>query len=202
MKITVSDFIIKRLKELGCRHIFSIPGTSCADFLLKLDDNPNIDYVVPVNELEAGYIADGYARQNNIGVLSVSYGVGTLSLANAVASALTERVPMIILNGGPTEEDLRIEREMGILFSHSTGRLHTDYEVFKHITLGATILKNFSRAQEKIDHLFSLATKEWGPVYLEIPQNKWLDEIDYEETPLSLNREESATKIECFWQDF
>jgi TPP-dependent 2-oxoacid decarboxylase len=34
-----------------------------------------------------GYAADGYAKVHCLGAVSVSYGVGTLSLANAIADA-------------------------------------------------------------------------------------------------------------------
>ncbi len=201
MKTTIAEHIIKRLKELGCHHVFGIPGTSCAAFFNKVEELSNIDYVVTANELEAGYIADGYGRQNNIGVVCVSYGVGTLSLANATASALTEKVPMLILNGGPTEKDLRIERDMDVLFAHSTGRLHTDYQVFKHITVGAKIIKDLSNAQKDIDDLLETAMREYGPVYIEIPQNKWLEEINSVETPLCLECKSSESQLDLLFKE-
>jgi hypothetical protein len=72
--------------------------------------------------LEAGYAADGYARLRQIGVVSVSYGVGTLCLVNAVAGSLAEKIPLVVVNGGPSERELWVERNQGVLFSHSTGR--------------------------------------------------------------------------------
>lgn len=177
MNMTIADFILHRLKQLGCRHVFGIPGTSCAGVFEAIDRTEGIDYVLTTNELEAGYLADGYGRQGVIGAACVSYGVGTLSLANAVASALTERAPMIILNGGPTDNDLRIEEDFGVLFSHSTGRRDTDLKVFKELCLDARRLTVLDEMEAEIDQLFTAAVSGCGPVYLETPQDYWTKSI-------------------------
>ena len=144
--MTIAEYIIKKLKEYGCNHVAGIPGTSCAGFFNAIDRDENIDYILTTNELESGYIADGYGRNGCFGAVCVSYGVGTLSLLNAIASAFTERVPLLVINGGPTEKDLRIEREFGSLFSHSTGAKQTDLHVFKHVTVFAEIIDNFANS--------------------------------------------------------
>jgi indolepyruvate decarboxylase len=77
--------------------------------------------LITASDLEAGYAADGYARMRGIGTVCVTYGVGTLSLVSVIAGAYAERSPIIVLNGGPTEEDLRRLRQDGTLFSHSLG---------------------------------------------------------------------------------
>lgn len=175
--MTIAEYIIQKLKENSCNHVAGIPGTSCAGFFNAIERDENIDYVLTTNELESGYIADGYGRMGGFGAVCVSYGVGTLSLVNAVASAFTERVPLVIINGGPSEEDLRIEKELGSLFSHSTGSKQADLNVFTHVTVFAKVIESTTKAQILIDEAFEAAAREFRPVYIEIPQDTWDTQI-------------------------
>ncbi|WP_125716765.1 thiamine pyrophosphate-binding protein [Pseudoalteromonas rubra] len=179
MSYTVAEFITLRLKQLGCYHVFGVPGTSCSDFIDSLVADPDMQFVNTVNELEAGYAADGYGRQGAIGAVSVAYGVGTLSMANGIASALTERVPLAVINGGPTDKDLRLEAEYDVLFSHSTGFGKTDLKVFRKLTLGAAEIRTLEGAADRIDRLLIMAMERSGPVYIEIPQDLWKQPIGH-----------------------
>jgi len=122
---TVANYIVHRLRECGVDHLFGLPATSCAS-LFDAADAGGLETIITSGELEAGYAADGYARKRGLSAVSVSYGVGMLSMANAVAGAFVERSPMLVLNGGPTKACLENERQLGVLFQQSTGRLHTD----------------------------------------------------------------------------
>lgn len=180
--MTIAEYIIEKLKNNNCKHVIGIPGTTCADFFDAMDRDKDISYIIPANELEAGYIADGYGRYGEISALCVSYGVGTLSLVNAVASAYTERVPIIVINGGPTSEDITVETSFGSLFSHSTGEPDTDLKVFEHITVYAKIMSDLRNVRELIDEAFLQATIQSRPVYIEIPQDYW--NLDLERTDI------------------
>ena len=173
MEMSLAEFITLRLKQFSCYHVFGVPGTSCSGFVDTLEADEDVNFILTVNELEAGYMADGYGRQGSIGAVCVSYGVGTLSLANAAASALTERVPYIIINGGPTEKDYRLQEEIGVLFAHSTGHGKTDLNVFKNLTLDAEAITDIDSATAIVDRLFNTAMEKSGPVYLEVPQDFW-----------------------------
>ncbi|MFC3032638.1 thiamine pyrophosphate-binding protein [Pseudoalteromonas fenneropenaei] len=177
MSYTVSEFITLRLKQLGCRHVFGVPGTSCSDFIDALMADEDMHFINTVNELEAGYAADGYGRQGALGAVTVAYGVGTLSMANGIASALTERVPLIVINGGPTDKDWRIEAEYDVRFSHGTGFGKTDLKVFASLALAAEEIRTLDNAAAIIDELLTTAIEGSGPVYLEIPQNLWKQPI-------------------------
>ncbi|KAF7775253.1 indolepyruvate decarboxylase [Pseudoalteromonas citrea] len=179
MSYTVAEFITLRLKQLGCYHVFGVPGTSCSDFIDSLVVDPDMKFINSVNELEAGYAADGYGRQGSLGAVSVAYGVGTLSMANGVASALTERVPLAVINGGPTDKDLRLEAQYDVLFAHSTGFGKTDLNVFKELTLAAEEIRVIEGAAERIDQLLITAIEQSGPIYIEIPQDMWKKPIGH-----------------------
>ncbi len=182
--MTVAQYILQCLKKHGCHHIFGVPGTSCAGIYFAVDNDPEMKYLVAVNELEAGYIADGYGRFAPMSAVAVSYGVGNLSMINAIASAYTEKVPMIVLNGGPTANEQADQDDYGILFSHSTGKRNADLEIYKNVTVAAEMLTDLSTAQALISGLFKKASETPGPVYLEVANNFWDKEIEVvEEEP-------------------
>ena len=180
--LTISEYILQELKKLECNHIIGIPGTNCAAFFDTIDKTKGIKYIIPTSELEAGYIADGYARNGQIAALCVAYGVGTLSLANPLAGAYAEKLPMILINGGPTTEEEAIENKHNSIFLHSTGTESSDYNVFKHITAYSTIIKHPNEAKAKIDEALKIAVEKSQPVYLEIPSDFWDLPIDADQT--------------------
>lgn len=177
-QITIAAYLASRLKELNCHHVFGVPGTSCSDFFDTLDNTADIEGVVTANELEAGYTADGYARFAGFGACSVAYGVGTLSAINALTSCLVEKVPVLMLNGGPSQAELENQARYGVLFSHSTGLPELDYRLFNEITVGAHVVDRDEDIPLAIDELLRTALRDWGPVYLEIPNDIWLMPIN------------------------
>ena len=83
-EITVAEYLLTRLKEIGVDHLFGVPGDFVLGFfnqVLKSD----VKYVGTCNELNAAYAADGYARIRGVGAFASTYGVGELSAVNGVA---------------------------------------------------------------------------------------------------------------------
>jgi indolepyruvate decarboxylase len=93
--------------------------------------------VVMASDLEAGYAADGYARTKGLGAASVAYGVGALSMINAIAGAFVERSPVVVVNGGPTPGALSNLHQFDIVPSHSIGQDPTDLSAYKLVTASA-----------------------------------------------------------------
>jgi len=97
---TVCGHLLWRLYQLGVDHIFGVPGDFALGMFELLQRSP-IKYIGTCNELNAGYAADGYARVKGIGACMFTYAVGELSALNAVAGALSERIPMVVIVGVP-----------------------------------------------------------------------------------------------------
>lgn len=200
MTVTIADYIILRLKQLGVDTLFGIPGTSCAAVFDSASKH-RLATVVNSSELDAGYAADGYARMRGLGAVCVSYGVGTLSLINTVAGAFAERAPVIVVNGGPSAADLWRERRFGVLFSHSTGRTLTDLTLFREVTTYAGRIERPVDAPGFIDHALATALREQRPVYIEVPADLWasrcanpVGDIDFARAPIG-NEAELARQL-------
>ena len=92
---TVGSYLAQRLEEVGVRDYFAIPGDFNLSLLDELLKNPRLKMINCCNELNAGYAADGYAREKGVAALVLTFGVGGLSAVNAVAGAFAEELPVI-----------------------------------------------------------------------------------------------------------
>lgn len=170
---TVADYLLTRLKQLGLDKVFQVPGDYVQEFMEALDDFDGIEAIGDVNELGAGYAADGYARLKGIGAISVQFGVGTFSALNAVAGSYVERNPVVVITASPTTEDRVTIEQTGALFHHSTGNLNTDKNVYKNVTVAAEIISDARQAPKQIDDALTAAITYSRPIYLEAYQNIW-----------------------------
>ena len=105
-EITVAEYLLFRLKQIGVDHIFGVPGDFVLGFFNQVLKS-EVKYVGTCNELNAAYAADGYARIRGVGAFSTTFGVGELSAINGVAGAYAERVPVVVVTGSPATINFR-----------------------------------------------------------------------------------------------
>ncbi|MDU3077465.1 MAG: thiamine pyrophosphate-binding protein, partial [Mixta calida] len=74
--LTVSDYLLQRLNEIGINHLFGVPGDFNLAFLDRVIAHPRLAWVGCANELNAAYAADGYARSQGAAALLTTFGVG------------------------------------------------------------------------------------------------------------------------------
>lgn len=161
---TVSRYLVKRLEEIGIKHLFGVPGDYVLDFLDEVVASP-IHWVGTCNELNAGYAADGYARMKGAGAAVVTYGVGGLSILNAAAGAFAEQVPLIIISGAPATR----RRESGAMVHHLISDYYLQLDIYKKLTTDAAILTDPNTAPDEIDRVLRNCISRKLPVYLELP---------------------------------
>ncbi len=178
--VSVANYILRRLGQHGAKHLFGIPAKTCEALYLAAATG-DVRAVVCSSDLEAGYAADGYARIAGLGAVAVARGVGTLSLANAIAGAYAERSPVVLINGGPSVGELVQQRNLGVLFSHSAGRLpasaqsrdSTDLIVFRELCHHAVRIERAADVPALVDNAIAIALKEARPVYIELAREVW-----------------------------
>lgn len=163
-KATVGKYLAKRLEQAGLKHIFGVPGDYVLDFFDCLEES-NLEIVGTCNELNAGYAADAYARVNGVGGVCITYGVGGFSLFNAVVGAFAERVPLIVISGGPKLS----EHPPRYLLHHTLGDMQLQYKIYEKITVASVILRSPEQAPQQIDEALTACLRFKRPVYIEIP---------------------------------
>ena len=170
---TVADYLLTRLKELGLAKVFQVPGDYVSEFMSALDAFDGIDAVGEVYEMGAAYAADGYARVNGLGAVSLQYGVGTFSAVNAIAGSFVERNPVVVISASPSTKNRKQAQSQNVLFHHSTGDFEADRNVLEQVTVACEILSDARQAPWQIDSALIAAITHRQPIYLEAWQDVW-----------------------------
>lgn len=164
--MTVIDYVLTRLQEIGIRDVFGVPG----DFSFPVDDaicqQPHLNHIGCCNELNAAYAADGYARINGLAALSTTYGVGELSAINGIAGSYAEYLPIFHLVGMPPMNMQETQR----IVHHTLG--NGEFDLFYHmvdpVVCAKAILTPANCASET-ERLIAAALYHRRPVYMVFP---------------------------------
>ena len=163
----VSDFLVERIENTGIKHIFGVPGDYVLDLYSKFCNSESIEVIGSTDENHAGFAADAYARVAGVGCVMVTYNVGALKIANAVACAYSERSPLIVISGSPGLK----EREEGMLLHHMVRSFESQKEVFERWTCDQAVLEDPATAGYEIDRAIESMHTYKRPVYIEIPRD-------------------------------
>lgn len=167
-KITIIEYLLQRLKELGVDTIFGVPGDYNLRILDYIEEDKNIQWIGTCNELNSAYACDGYARIKGCGAVLTTFGVGELSAINGIAGSYTEFVPVVIITGMPA---LSVQKRKAIV--HHTLRAE-DFCVFaniyRNVTVSSTQLNKVNACSE-IDRVLRDCWIQKRPVYIGIPED-------------------------------
>ena len=201
-KITVAEYLIRRLEEFGAKHLFAVPGDYAGPFLSMVDKTGLITRVGVTNEWVAGYAADAYARLRGTGAMCLTYGVGTFGALNALAGSYVEELPVALIVGSPSFANRQVERHEGVLYHHSTGKLTADADSVKNVVVASEVVRSGRRAAAQIDRALNAALTWRRPVYIEVYQNVWTETcrspagpLEKGELPLSKRSLERAVDL-------
>ncbi|MGR9214468.1 alpha-keto acid decarboxylase family protein (plasmid) [Rhizobium leguminosarum] len=165
---TVGQYLIDRLRELGLGHLFSVAGDYSIEWVNSYVEKSGIQVIEEVNELNAGYAADGYARLKGIGALCVTYSAGSLCATNAIAGSYVEKVPVVLINGAPSIKKTLTFEQTGYSSHHFISGRETDLQVFEYITAAAVRIDSPHLAPMLIDYALTQCITERRPVYIEL----------------------------------
>jgi indolepyruvate decarboxylase len=182
-RMKIGDFLLRRLKEAGIRHLFGVPGDYNLALLQQLHDTGALKWIGTCNELNASYAADGYARLNGLGALLVTNGVGPLSAINGIGGSCSEHVPVICISGSIPLRS--IDRGLGMHHTMADGSWDHFLRAYAPVTAAQARLTPRNAATE-IDRLILTAWREKLPVYMEVPSDTAYLDIEVSADPLIL----------------
>ena len=165
LRMALGDFLVAYLQRLGVTHLFGIPGDLVMRLFLRFGQKRGLRIVTMSHEPGVGFAADGYARATGrLGVICVTYGAGGHNMVNPVAGSFAERVPVLVISGGPGEE----ERKLGTLIHHQAKEVESQLHIYRELTCAARLIEHPASAAEEIDAVVRAVWAERRPGYLEI----------------------------------
>ncbi len=160
---TIADYLFDRIAEAGATEIFGVPGDFNLTFLDNVIDSDKLRWVGNTNELNAGYAADGYARERGFAAMVTTFGVGELSAINATAGSFAEYAPVLHVVGAPStatqDSKRRIHHTLGDgVFNHFI-------KMVEPVTVARARL-TVENAASEIDRVIRVTLKKHRPGYL------------------------------------
>ncbi|MBY0278485.1 thiamine pyrophosphate-binding protein [Candidatus Binatia bacterium] len=163
--MALGDFLVAYLRRIGVQRIFGIPGDLVLRLFSQLGARGRWKIVTLSHEPSVGFAADGYARATGaLGVACVTYGAGGHNMVNAVAGSYAEHVPVLVISGGPGDE----ERKFGTLIHHQARAIESQLNIYREVTAAARLIDDPRTAAEQIDDVVRTMWREQRPGYLEI----------------------------------
>jgi acetolactate synthase-1/2/3 large subunit len=104
-----AQVLVDILHHRGVKHIFGIPGGVSIPIFDALVDSP-VRHILTRHEQGATHMADGYARATGrAGVVLVTSGPGATNTITGILTAHMDSVPMIVLCGQTTTDNLGLD---------------------------------------------------------------------------------------------
>lgn len=162
-KLTVSQIIMQIIQQEGVEYVFGHPGGAAIPIYDALVDYPLIKFVLTRHEQGATHMADGYARATGKpAVVLVTSGPGATNTVTGLLTALMDSVPMIVITGQQTINNL------GLDTFQEADVMGVTYPVVKH----SFLLKDPHDTVRIFKEAFYIATHgRPGPVLIDIPKD-------------------------------
>lgn len=154
-----ADYLAERLYQAGCRRAFGMPGGEVLTLIDALV-RAGIEFILVKHENSAAFMAEAdYHRTGAPGLLVATLGPGAMNGVNAIANALQDRVPLIVLTGC-------VDADEAQTYTH---------QVMDHSAVFSAITKQSFRLTVQscdiiADRAIGLATQpRLGPVHIDVP---------------------------------
>lgn len=171
---SIASLLVEHLKSFQVTHAFGIPGKAVVPLLLAMEKN-ELEFVLSRHESGAGFMAAGYARQNNtLGVAVGTSGPGGTNLLTAAGQAKAFHLPVLFITGHPSVKD------SGRAMGQDSSIFGTDLvKMFEPVTLFSARVERADQFQVYFQHALQKAlTGTKGPVHLSIPADVLMEEIE------------------------
>lgn len=175
----LADYVMRRLQEAGCGHIFLVTGRGMLYLSDALARNKELVSIPVHHEQSASYAAMAYSQVNQkIGVCMVSTGCASTNAVTGALCAWQDDVPCVFISGQHKLEETVHYSNLPI---RTYGQQEADIvSIVRPITKYATMLTNKNDIAYELDKALYLATSgRKGPVWIDIPlciQNSHIEE--------------------------
>ncbi len=154
-KLTVGQYLLKRLQQLGLLHFFATPHPNLESLSATIQEHPKISLVINPSIESAGAMADGYGKAKGISALAIERHGG--QALDILMRASVESVPLVMVFG-KSEKDLPTD-ESSIL-----------EKLYRQYSASWTELSDPALAAKKIDRVLDYCHFFKKPVCIELPK--------------------------------
>jgi len=157
--MNAAELFVECLEQEGVKYIFGLPGEENAHFVMALQKS-KIKLVVCRHEQAAAFMAECWGKlTGEAGVCMATLGPGATNLITGVASANSDRAPMVVITG-----QADIQRQ------HKESHQVIDVvSMFRPVTKWATPIIHPDNIPEVVRRAFKTATREKpGACHIEI----------------------------------
>jgi acetolactate synthase I/II/III large subunit len=171
--IKVSDYIARRLHELGCSHVFMVTGGGA----MHLNDSfaragAPYEVLFAHHEQACAIAAEGlYRATGKIGVVNVTSGPGGLNTLTGVMGQWTDSIPAVYVSGQVKQSTTTAScREIHL---RQLGDQEVDIiPIVSPLTKYAISITDPQAIRYELEKAFHLATSgRKGPVWLDVPMD-------------------------------
>ncbi len=157
--MNAAELFVKCLEQEGVKYIFGLPGEENAHFMMALEKS-SIQFIMTRHEQAAAFMAETYGKlTGESGVCLSTLGPGATNLVTGVASANSDRAPMVVITGQADSQ--RQHKE-----SH---QLIDIVSMFRPVTKWATPIIHPDNIPEVVRRAFKTAEREKpGACHIEI----------------------------------
>jgi len=165
----VSEYISKRVVELGVKHVFMVTGGGAMHLNHSLGTNDDLECIFNHHEQACAMAADSYYRVNNkLAVVNVTSGPGGTNAITGVYGAFVDSIGMVVLSG-------QVKFETTVRSTGMPLRQYGDQEldivpIVASITKYAAMVTDVNSVGYHLEKAFYLANSgRPGPCWLDIP---------------------------------
>jgi acetolactate synthase-1/2/3 large subunit len=169
--IKVSDYIVRRIAELGVGHVFLVTGGGAMHLNDSLGRCKDLTYVCNHHEQASAFAMEAYARlTGNIGVAMVTSGPGGTNTVTGVLGCWLDSIPGLFISG-QIKYSTTVE-STGLPLRQLGDQEADIISIVKSITKYAVMVKDPLTIRYHFERAVYLARHgRPGPVWLDIPLN-------------------------------
>lgn len=172
MKKKAADVFVDVLKEYDIEYVYGIPGATEIYFMDALERDPDIKYILGLNELANVSMAEGYTRMTGKpAVLNMHTVYGMAAALPLLINCKQAHAPVIVTVGDNDSRFLNSQPQL-------TGNIVKMGETVAKYSIG---LNNADELPQVLRRAIKMALQPpMGPVVISIPVNILNEEIEYE----------------------
>jgi acetolactate synthase-1/2/3 large subunit len=192
----LTDFVARRLQDLGIVHVFMVTGGGAMHLNDSLSHRSGLNVIYCHHEQACAIAAEGaYRATGRVACVNVTTGPGGLNTLTGVLGQWTDSIPAIYISG-----QVKFETTIGscpALGLRQLGDQEVDIvSIVKPIVKYAVQVNDPSKIRYELEKAFAIAMSgRMGPVWLDIPMNVQGALVDETTLPGYIKASEAAIDV-------